>query len=116
LIIEAYNLEYSRPWDKDLAALRESSRRKNEKYANLVEELRRLMPGWNITLTTVIVGVRGTVDEIDIRAALGQMRLEQPEIEQVLLITIGEAITQGYRVWTARNACRAGGADVGDTG
>jgi hypothetical protein len=43
-------------------------------------------------------------------------KLEQPEIEQVLLTTIRESITQGFRVWMARNACRAVGVHVGDTG
>jgi hypothetical protein len=109
-------LEYSRPWDKDLAALRDSATRKREKYADLIDALRLLMPEWNIALTTVIVGVRGTVDETDIREALAQMQLEHPEIEQVLLKTIREAITQGYCVWRARNACRAGGVQVGETG
>ena len=114
----AHILEYSRPWDKDLTALRDSATRKREKYADLIDALRLLMPEWNIALTTVIVGVRGTVDETDIREALAQtrMQLEHPEIEQVLLKTIREAITQGFRVWMARNACRAGGVQVGDTG
>ena len=74
------------------------------------------MPEWHIALTTVIVGVRGTVDETDLRESLAQMQLEHPEIDQVLLKTIREAITQGYGVWMARNACRAGGVHVGDTG
>ena len=112
----AHILEYSRPWDKDLTALRDSATRKREKYADLISALRLLMPEWNIALTTVIVGVRGTVDETDLRESLAQMQLEHPEIDQVLLKTIREAITQGYGVWMARNACRAGGVHVGDTG
>lgn len=84
---EAHILECSRPWDRDLSALRESETGKRGKYTPHIEALRQLLPGWSISLTTVIAGVRGTVNEGDIRTALSEMKLGQPKIEQVLLAT-----------------------------
>ena len=56
-------LEFTRTGDLWLGSLDRARTRKTDKYTQLATELRRLHPGWTITVVPFVCGVRSYIDE-----------------------------------------------------
>ena len=56
-------MEFTRPMDGDLQAVRRADEQKDEKYYHLKQVLERALPlGWTVQIATFSVGVCGTMD------------------------------------------------------
>ena len=85
-------LEFTRPYDNTKKALLDTDKRKRDKYEQLLRQLQELLPGWEGTIATFSLGVRGTVLEPQWKRALRSINIPDPHHPRIISAAIKGAM------------------------
>ena len=69
-------LEFTRPYDSTRKVLLDTDKRKRNRYEQLLRKLQELLPGWEGTIVTFSLGVRGTVLEPQWKQELRSLNIQ----------------------------------------
>ena len=97
-------LEFTRPYDNTKQALLDTDRRKREKYEQLLRKMKELLPGWDGSIATFSLGVKGTVLEPQWKKALRSLNIPDPHHPRIILSAVKEAMKGLDTMLLARSA------------
>ena len=107
-------LEFTRPYDSTKKALLDTDKRKREKYEQLLRRMAELLPGWEGTIATFTLGVKGTVLEPQWKKALRSLNIPDPHHPRVILAAVQGAMEGLDTMLQARSAQLQLGQSVAD--
>ena len=97
-------LEFTRPSDRQPDALLKTDELKVERYTPLRERLARCLPGWEVTIQSFSMGIRGSFLPDQWRTNLSKFGLTSSSIDHIAREMVSQALTELTNLYNVRFA------------
>lgn len=105
---KVFLLEFTRASDYDPDFVSRTDSKKRARYSRSVNELKKLLPGWETATLCFTVGVRGTIPQAEFERNLGLLGVAEPDVAECRKRTAADTFQVMHDMLGVRAHCMEG--------